>query len=88
MGLVADNSSIRLYDFQRPHQLSRMQTDAINLLMESFLRIAGNFLTTFLRTPVQMEMGALDQISYDQYVDNVALPSVLTVFHANPLPGT
>jgi flagellar motor switch protein FliM len=83
MGLIKDLREVRPYDFQRPHQLSRLQLDAITLMMESYLRLASNFLSTYLRTPVQIQHLSTEQMSYEQYVEGVTIPSVLALFTIN-----
>ncbi len=83
VGLVKDLKEVRPYDFQRPHQLSRLQLDAITLMMESYLRMASNFLSTYLRTPVQVQHISTEQMPYEQYVETVAIPSVLALFTIN-----
>jgi flagellar motor switch protein FliM len=88
MGLVRDLGEVRPYDFQRPHQLSRLQLDAITLITESYLRVASNFLSSYLRTPVQIQHLATDQMPYERYADNVKTPTVLCVYTLNPYPGS
>lgn len=88
MGLVRDPIEVRPYDFQRPHQLSRLQLDALTLLMESYLRVAASFLSTYLRTPVQIQQGHTRQLSYEEFSDSVPTPSVLTIVSQAPHPGS
>ncbi len=88
MGLVGERAEIRSYDFQRPHQLNQLQLDAIALIMESYLRAAASFLSTYLRTPVQMQLVSAGQTPFEQYADAVASPTILTVASQLPLPGT
>ena len=80
MGLVRDRTEVRAYDFQRPHQLSRLQLDAITLITESYLRVAANFLSSYLRTPVQLQHLATDQMPYERFAENVKTPTVLSVY--------
>lgn len=79
-GIVTSDIEVRAYDFQRPHQLSNLQLDGIALMSESFMRLASNFLATYLRTPVSMSLTGIDQVVYDQYVDHVKSPAVLVVY--------
>lgn len=88
MGLVRGRAEVRPYDFQRPHQLSTFQLDAITLIIESFLRGASNFLSTFLRTPVQLQQVSTVQMPYEQYANTIVTPTVLTVFTHSPQPGS
>ena len=88
MGLVRDHEGIRPYDFQRPHQLSRAQLDAVTHIVTTFWRSAANFLSTYLRTPVQLQQMAVSQISYEDMIQSIKVPAVLGVFNTDPLPGT
>lgn len=87
MGIVKYPGDIRPYDFQRPHQLSRMQLDAVTLVTESYIRVAANFLSTYLRTPVQIQHVRTEQLPFDTYLEQIETPSVLVVFSQAPLPG-
>ncbi len=52
-------------------------------MMESYLRLASNFLSTYLRTPVQIQHLSTEQMPYEQYVEGVTIPSVLALFTIN-----
>lgn len=79
-GLVKPGVEVRPYDFQRPQQLSTLQVDGLALMAESFMRMASNFLATYLRTPVTMSLIGIDQVVYEDYIDSVQNPSVLVVY--------
>lgn len=88
LGLLRTYGDIRPYDFQRPHQLSRLQLEAITVVTESYLRVAANFLTSYLRTPVQIQHVEVDQLPFDQFLESIRGTTVLAVFRQPPLPGT
>lgn len=88
MGLVREHEAVRPYDFQRPHQLSRAQLDAVNGMVATFWRSGANFLSAYLRTPVQLQQLTVNQIPYEELVQSIRMPAVLGVFQADPLPGT
>ncbi|PSR23368.1 MAG: flagellar motor switch protein FliM [Sulfobacillus acidophilus] len=88
MGLVRDHQTIRPYDFQRPHQLSRGQLDAVTSITATFWRSAANFLSTYLRTPVQLQQLTVQQIPYEEMIAQIRVPAVLGLFQSDPLPGS
>ena len=88
MGVVREELVIRPYDFQRPHQLSRGQLDAVTSTIATFWRATGNFLSAYLRTPVQLQQLVVHQIPYEEMLQSIKMPAVLGVFQSDPLPGT
>ncbi len=87
MGLVRESDKIRPYDFQRPHQLSRTQLDALTTMSATFWRSGGNFLSAYLRTPVQLQHMVVSQVPYEELIQSVHAPAVLGVFQSEPLSG-
>lgn len=89
MGLVRQRiEGIRPYDFQRPHQLSRPQLDAMTQIMTVFWRVAGNFLSTYLRTAVQLQHLTMDQITYAEVQSAIHVPAVIGITSTSPFPGS
>lgn len=88
MGLVTKSEAIRPYDFGRPHQLSRAQSDGVHGVMAGFWRSAANFLSTYLRTPVQLQQLSVHQMTYEDMIQSIHVPAVLATFTSDPLPGT
>ncbi|NMP23077.1 flagellar motor switch protein FliM [Sulfobacillus harzensis] len=88
MGLVREHEGVRPYDFQRPHQLSRGQLDAVTTVLTTFWRSAANVLATYLRTPVQLQHMTVEQVPYEEMLQTIKVPAVLGVFNAAPNPGS
>lgn len=88
MGIVREEGRIRPYDFQRPHQLSRQQLDALSNLCAIFWRGAANFLSAYLRTPVQLQQLTTHQMPYEELVRGIQNPAVLGVVQTEPLSGS
>ncbi|CAB1128036.1 Flagellar motor switch protein FliM [Candidatus Hydrogenisulfobacillus filiaventi] len=78
---------VRDYDFQRPHQLSRLELDALTLLFESWGRVTANFLSNYLRTVVSLHEVSGQQLPYEEYLDRVRVPTVLAVWDLNREAG-
>lgn len=87
MGVVRETDRMRPYDFQRPHQLSRPQLDAVTTMAATFWRSGANFLSAYLRTPVQLQQLSVYQINYEELIQSLKAPAVLGVFQSDPLPG-
>ncbi len=88
MGLVHEQQATRPYDFQRPHQLSRAQLDAVTGTLATFWRGVANFLSAYLRTPMQLQQLVVHQIPYEEMLQSIRMPAVISVFKTSPLPAT
>jgi flagellar motor switch protein FliM len=77
----------RTYDFRRPTKLSREHVRVMQIAQESFARQATTILTTFLRAGARLELGSIEQFSYDDYVQTLPDPVFITTFSLEPLAG-
>ncbi|MGY2002191.1 flagellar motor switch protein FliM [Blastococcus sp. SYSU DS1024] len=77
----------RTYDFRRPTKLSREHVRIMQIAQEAFARQATTILTTFLRAGARMELGGIEQFSYDDYVGTLPNPTFLSTFTLEPLAG-
>lgn len=76
------------YDFRRPIQLSREHSRILQLGYDGFARQATTVFTSSLRTVCQVSLGSIEQRSYAEYVDSLDASTYLTLFAADPMPGT
>jgi flagellar motor switch protein FliM len=76
------------YDFRRPAKLSRDHTRALQLAYETFARRLTTQLTTGLRQLCQVNLVAIEQQSYEEYVAGLSQTTILSVLDLDPLPGT
>ncbi len=75
-----------LYDFRRPDKFSREQLRTLQMLHETFARLAGTSLSAFLRTPVAIDLISLEQVPFDEYLRSINT-SVFTIMSLPPLSG-
>jgi flagellar motor switch protein FliM len=76
------------YDFRRPIQLSREHARLLQVAFDSFARQASTVFTSALRTVCTVQVGAVEQCSYGEYVDSLGASTYLTMISADPVPGT
>ena len=76
------------YDFRRPIQLSREHSRALQLGLDGFTRQATTVFTSTLRTVSAISLVSVDQRSYAEYVDSLGASTYMTVFSADPIPGS
>src|SRR5262249_48781764 len=75
------------YNFRRPSRVSKEQIRGLLLLHEDFAKLAAASLSGILRTMVDIELEAVEQISYSEYVMAIATPTCSFIFNMEPLKG-
>jgi len=84
-----DNApKVRNYDFRRPTRLSKDYINTLHMIFEDFSKMAGNVLSTQLRTNVSVDLAAIEQVSYDEFMHSIPRVTILGMFHSEPLKGT
>lgn len=78
---------VRLYDFKRPRLLAHDQIRVINQVHEPFARDFSLYLSTQLRTIVDIGLTAVDQVLYSEYVMSSTPPSALYVVAVREASG-
>lgn len=68
-----------LYDFKHPNLISKEQMRLLENIHENFSRNFGVFLSAQLRMIVDIELLAIDQLLYSEFVMSIAPPGVLYV---------
>ncbi|MGI6491276.1 MAG: flagellar motor switch protein FliM [Pelotomaculum sp.] len=85
---TAEQVNYKNYDFRRPNKFSKEQLRNLQALHGVFARILSNYLTGYLRANIQLEVVSVDQITYEDFINSIPIPTVLTVFSLEPLKGT
>jgi len=75
-----------VYDFRRPDKFSKEQLRTLQMLHETFGRLAGTNLSALLRTNVSIDLISLEQVPYEEYLRSIS-NSVFTIFSIPPLSG-
>ncbi len=70
---------VTLYDFKHPNLVSKEQMRLLETIHEGICRNFGVFLSAQLRMIVEMNLLAIDQIMYSEFVMSIAPPSCLYV---------
>jgi flagellar motor switch protein FliM len=55
---------------------------------ETFARRWATLLTTSLRTVCTVQLGTIEQVTYDEYVAGLSTPTTMTLLTLDPVPGT
>lgn len=78
----------KLYDFRRPNKLNRAHVRTLHIAYETFCRQFTTVLTSTLGVFSLVELVAVEQMSYVDYVESLPTPTFLTLVSLEPLPGT
>jgi flagellar motor switch protein FliM len=76
------------YDFRRPIQLSREHQRTLMLGFDAFARQATTVFTSSLRTVCQVTLQRIEQRTYNEYVESLDAQTYMTIFSADPIPGS
>jgi flagellar motor switch protein FliM len=77
-----------VYDFRRPNRVSKEQYRGLQGLFEAFGREFSITLPGYLRTVTRVDLTAIDQITYDEFMLSVSRPTSLTVISIEPFGGS
>jgi len=75
------------YNFRRPNRVAKDQIRTLQMLHDSFAKIYSSSLSAYLRTVVEIELEAVEQITYAEFVMSLSTPSCITLFNMEPLKG-
>lgn len=80
----ADIKSINKYDFKRPNKYSKDHLRTLYMIHDNFARILSNFLSTYLRSGVQIKIATVDQTTYEDFIVSISSPVLMTMFSIKP----
>ena len=82
---------IKSFDFRfnkRLDKFSNNQLATLRTLHDNFTRLLNNSLSVYLRTRVEATIVSLEQISYGDFIASIGIPSILSIYSMDPLPGS
>ena len=86
-----EDKRIKSFDFRfnkRLEKFSNSQLQTLRTLHENFTRLLNNSLSVYLRTRVEASIVSIEQISYGDFIASIGIPSILSIFSMDPLPGS
>ena len=86
-GLGGQPRRVILYDFKHPNLISKDQMRLLENIHENFSRNFGVFLSAQLRMIVEIELLAIDQLLYSEFVMSIAPPGCLYVMNMDEPSG-
>ena len=79
--------NVKLYDFRRPDKFSKDHIRAIQNVHETYARVTSSTLTSYLRTSATIHLTSIEQVVYDEYVQQLANPTIVNLVELQPLVG-
>ena len=65
---------IKTYDFKRPDKFSKDQIRTLYMLHESFARLLNTYMSSHLRTLVNVDVASVEQSTYQEFVQSLFPP--------------
>ncbi|MDX9703456.1 MAG: flagellar motor switch protein FliM [Candidatus Auribacterota bacterium] len=81
------HKQVSLYDFKRPEMISKDQMRTLQMVHENFARYLSNLMSAFLRTVVEINLIAVDQLTYGEFIMSLPNPTNMTLMSMEPLEG-
>lgn len=75
------------HDFRRPTKFSKEQLRTLQVIHKNYARIMGNFLSAYLRVAVRMKVLSVSQVTYEEFLLSLPLPTLMTVYNMAPNMG-
>ena len=76
------------YDFRRPDRIAKDQLRAIHMLHETFGRSLASSLSAYLRAYVIVNLVSVEQLSFSEFLQCLASPSIITQLSMRPFEGS
>jgi flagellar motor switch protein FliM len=80
-------SRFHVYDFKHPDRISKEQIRSLRTIHENFARLSATYLSTFLRSMVDVNLLSIDQVTYSEYTLSLSVPSSIYVLQSEGLSG-
>ena len=91
VGGVDAARKIKPFDFRfnkRLDKFSANQLQTLRTLHDNFTRLLNNSLSVYLRTRVEATIISIEQVSYGDFISSIGIPSILSIYSMDPLPGS
>ena len=83
-----DKKKVNVYNFARPSKFNKEQLRTLEVMFESFSRMASSFLTGYLRTTTTIDVLSSEQVTYGEFNNSLLNPVVLSIIDFNPFKGS
>jgi len=85
--IANDKENTYLYDFKHPNRVTKDQLRNLRTIHESFSRLLATYLTTLLRTIVDVNLLSIDQVTFLEFTMAMSNPGCIWVFKLDDQEG-
>ncbi len=85
---VGEQKKVKIYDFKRPDKFSKDQIRTLQMMHETFARLATTGLSAQLRALVVVHVTSVDQLTYEEFIRSIPNPTTLAIINMDPLKGS
>jgi flagellar motor switch protein FliM len=86
--LTEKHSAATPFDFSRLDRIPKALLRAVHHLHENFAKNVSASLAAYLRTHIAMSVVSMEQISYAEFIDGMATPTLIAYIGMRPYEGT
>lgn len=86
-GDKSQEKTISKYDFRRPEVISKDQIRTLQMIHKTFSRSLTNAFSSYLRTTIEVNLMAVDQLTYGEFNMSLSNPTCINTFAMAPLEG-
>lgn len=83
----AEERVVLRYNFRKPNRVSKDQIKILQSMHEIFARLHTSSLTTMVRGLCEVELKAVEQITYSEFITSLSSPTCVALFNMEPLKG-
>ncbi|RMF57431.1 MAG: flagellar motor switch protein FliM [Calditrichaeota bacterium] len=84
---TSKKKQVNVYDFRHPKIVSKEHLRILQMIHERFAKLVESYLTTKLRSLVDVKLIAVDQVTYSEFMLSMSDPSCIYVLHVTRLKG-
>ena len=84
----ANEKQVKNYDFKRPSKFSKEHLRTLDIIYEHYGRLLSTNLPVYLRKTVQVAVASSETVTFSEFTNALASPSILGIINFHPLNGT
>lgn len=84
----ASEKQVKNYDFKRPAKFSKEHLRTLEIIYEHYGRLISTNLPLYLRKTVQVAVASSETVTFSEFTNALATPSILGIINFHPLNGT
>ena len=71
---TGEQKKVKIYDFKRPDKFSKDQIRTLQMMHDTFARLATTGLSAQLRALVGVHVASVDQLTYEEFIRSIPNP--------------